>query len=284
MIDPLLGVFQFPVLYIEDHKHIPCYITAIIDAHLASILWSSLPWTLPLSLLLVCMHSMNSRKAILQPVRHLEVITASNTEEGASCRLKPSSNNQMLMEVIHPTFVSFDRERTSSSTTKQNPHITFKCLCNTSNFLSFKKVRTHIISNINKRKELYLQQEIAILSHSPVATQTRSPWANPKRHSSITLLWWKSYQNSLQLLQNPSETSHASFHPPHLQARIGAPDDVRQKTNRNWSYRAPNCMWFVQEQTKEMTEIVPWRRGGIGWATDTVVLEIAVRRKTEWGV
>ena len=124
MSDPLLGVFQFPVLYIDDHKHIPCYITAIIDAHLASILWSSPPWTLPLSLLLVCVHSVYSSKAILQPVRHLEVITASNTEEGASCRLKPSSNNQMLMEVIHPNSVSFDRERTSLSTTKQNPHIT----------------------------------------------------------------------------------------------------------------------------------------------------------------
>lgn len=154
MSDPLLGVFQFPVLYIDDHKHIPCYITAIIDAHLASILWSSPPWTLPLSLLLVCMHSMNSSKAILQPVRHLEVITASNTEEGASCSLKPSSNNQMLMEVIHPTSVSFDRERTlsSSSRTKQNPHITFKSLWNTSNFLSFKHREYTSSATLTKEK------------------------------------------------------------------------------------------------------------------------------------
>lgn len=97
---------------------------------------------------------MNSSKAILQPVRHLEVITASNTEEGASCSLKPSSNNQMLMEVIHPTSVSFDRERTlsSSSRTKQNPHITFKSLWNTSNFLSFKHREYTSSATLTKEK------------------------------------------------------------------------------------------------------------------------------------
>lgn len=213
MSDPLLGVFQFPVLYIDDHKHIPCYITAIIDVHLASILWSSPPWTLPLSLLLVCMHSMNSSKAILQPVRHLEVITASNTEEGASCRLKPSSNNQMLMEVIYPTFVSFNRERTSSSTTKQNPHITFKCLWNTSNFLSFKHREYTSSATYTKEKSCTYNRR----SQSSRIPPSPRKHVHPKqtlKHSSITLLWWKSYRNSLQLLQNPSETSHASFHLP----------------------------------------------------------------------